>query len=257
MLQVKGLNAGYKEMHILFDVNTVIDEGITAFIGPNGSGKSTLLKAIFGLATIYSGEITYDGLDITRLKSHAKTRMGIVYLPQINNVFPNLSVKENLIIAGYNLDKRDLKERMDTVIDIFPELERLKSRKAGVLSGGERQFLAFSTALIRKSDVLMLDEPTAHLSSKLAESVFKKIVELRDRLKLRIALVEQNIVGALGISERANLLVSGKIVFNGGARELLERIKHTPDVMRINKQKVEINEDKKIMEGVEFIGEHP
>ncbi len=226
MLQVKGLNAGYKELHILFDVNTAIDAGITAFVGPNGSGKSTLLKAIFGLITIYSGRIIYDGMDITRMKPYMKTRMGITYLPQINNVFSNLSVKENLIIAGYTLDKSELNERIQTVLDIFPELEESMGRKAGVMSGGEKQFLAISTALIRKSEVLMLDEPTAHLSSKLAESVSQKIVELRDKLKLRIALVEQNIRSALGISDRANLLLGGKIVFSGNPSELLEQINH-------------------------------
>jgi branched-chain amino acid transport system ATP-binding protein len=230
MLRVKELNAGYKELQILFDVNAAIDEGITAFIGPNGSGKSTLLKAIFGLTTIYGGRITYNGADITLMKPHAKTRLGITYLPQIENVFPTLSVKENLVIAGYTLDKGALKERMDAALDIFPELEGLMRKKAGVLSGGEKQFLAISSTLIRNSEVLMLDEPTAHLSPKLAESVFKKIVELRDRLKLKIALVEQNIGGALEISDRANLLVSGKIVFSGDAGELLARVKQEKQI---------------------------
>ncbi len=222
---MKGLNAGYKELHILFDVNTAIEDGITAFVGPNGSGKSTLLKAIFGLATVYSGRIIYDGMDITRMKPYTRTRLGITYLPQVNNIFSDLSVRENLIIAGYTLDRSEFEDRLSTVMDIFPELERLKSRKAGVLSGGEKQFLAISTALIRKSEVLMLDEPTAHLSSKLAEKVFQRIAELRDRLGLRIALVEQNVRGALEISDRANMLVGGRIVFEGDASELLERIR--------------------------------
>ena len=226
MLQIKGLNAGYKELHILFDVNATIDRGITAFLGPNGSGKSTLLKSIFGLTTIYSGKITYNGKDITSIPPHKKTRMGISYLPQVNNVFPNLSVRENLIIAGYTLEKRELKERIDAVLTIFPELERLMNRKAGVLSGGERQFLAIASSLIRNADVLMLDEPTAHLSAEVSSQVFSKIADLRDKLNLKIAIVEQNIHGVLEISDRANFMVGGRIVFSGKPQELLERLKH-------------------------------
>lgn len=226
MLQTKRLNAGYKELHILFDVDATINsKGITTVVGPNGSGKSTLLKAIFGLATIHSGEVEFNGTDITKVPPHNRTKMGIAYLPQVDNVFANLSVEENLKIAGYTLEKTELKDRIDLALDIFPELERFMKRKAGTLSGGERQFLAIATALVRKAELLMLDEPTAQLSPKFAEHVFDKIVELRDRLKLTILLVEQNVQRALEISDNAYLLVSGRVAFDGKASELLEHEK--------------------------------
>jgi len=226
VLQTKRLNAGYKELHILFDVDATINsKGITTVVGPNGSGKSTLLKAVFGLATVHSGSVTFNGEDITKVPPHNKTKMGIAYLPQVDNVFANLSVEENLKIAGYTLDKTELKDRIDLALDVFPELQNFMKRKAGTLSGGERQFLAIATALVRKSELLMLDEPTAQLSPKFAEHVFDKIVELRDRLKLTILLVEQNVQRALEISDNAYLLVSGRVVFDGKANELLEHEK--------------------------------
>lgn len=226
MLRTEKLNAGYKELHILFDVNADIRrKDITTVVGPNGSGKSTFLKAVFGLATIHSGKVIYKDQDITRVPPHERTKMGIAYLPQTDNVFTNLTVEENLKIAGYTLEKDELKDRIDLALDVFPELTKYMKRKAGTLSGGERQFLAIATALVRKSEILMLDEPTAQLSPKFAEIIFSKILELRDRLGLTILLVEQNVKRALEISDRAYMLISGRVVFEGKASDLLEHEK--------------------------------
>jgi branched-chain amino acid transport system ATP-binding protein len=226
MLRVEGLNAGYKELHILFDVNAEVEKNsITTVVGPNGSGKSTLLKAVFGLATVHSGRVIFKDEDITKIPPHEKTKLGLAYLPQIENVFVNLTVLENLKIAGYVLPNDELKERMDLALDVFPELRYHLNRKAGTLSGGERQFLAIAMALVKRSELIMLDEPTAQLSPKLADAVFDKIVELRDRLKLTILLVEQNVKRALEISDNAYMLISGKVVFEGSAIELLEHEK--------------------------------
>ena len=226
MLRTEKLNAGYKELHILFDVNADIRrKDITTVVGPNGSGKSTFLKAVFGLATIHSGKVIYKDQDITRVPPHERTKMGIAYLPQTDNVFTNLTVEENLKIAGYTLEEDELKDRIDLALDVFPELTKYMKRKAGTLSGGERQFLAIATALVRKSEILMLDEPTAQLSPKFAEIIFSKILELRDRLGLTILLVEQNVKRALEISDRAYMLISGRVVFEGKASDLLEHEK--------------------------------
>jgi branched-chain amino acid transport system ATP-binding protein len=226
VLRTEKLNAGYKELHILFDVNADIRrKDITTVVGPNGSGKSTFLKAVFGLATIHSGKVIYKDQDITRVPPHERTKMGIAYLPQTDNVFTNLTVEENLKIAGYTLEKDELKDRIDLALDVFPELTKYMKRKAGTLSGGERQFLAIATALVRKSEILMLDEPTAQLSPKFAEIIFSKILELRDRLGLTILLVEQNVKRALEISDRAYMLISGRVVFEGKASDLLEHEK--------------------------------
>lgn len=226
MLRTEKLNAGYKELHILFDVDAEVKKKqITCVVGPNGSGKSTLLKAIFGLATVHSGKVIFKDEDITRIPPHNKTKMGIAYLPQTDNVFTNLTVEENLKIAGYTLENDELKDRIDLALEIFPELRYQMKRKAGTLSGGERQFLAIATALVRRAKLLMLDEPTAQLSPKFAEIIFNKIVELRDRLGLTILLVEQNVKRALEISDRAYMLISGRVVFEGKANDLLEHEK--------------------------------
>ena len=226
MLHTEKLNAGYKELHILFDVDVDIEKNkITTVVGPNGSGKSTLLKSIFGLTTVYSGRVVFRDEDITNLQPHNRTKKGIAYLPQIENVFGNLTVEENLKIAGYTLEKSETKYRIALALDVFPELVRYMKKRAGALSGGERQFLAIATALVRKAELLMLDEPTAQLSPKMAGIIFEKIVELRDRLKLTILLVEQNITGALEISDNAYLLASGRVVFGGKAKELLKHDK--------------------------------
>ncbi len=226
MLRTEKLNAGYKELHILFDINANIkSKEITTIVGPNGSGKSTFLKAIFGLATIHSGNVFFNGKDITKVPPHDKTRLGIAYLPQVDNIFVNLTVEENLKIAAYTLDKSEIKDRISIALDAFPELERFMKRKAGTLSGGERQFLAIATALVRKANILMLDEPTAQLSPKFAELIFQRILDLRDKYKLTIILVEQNVQKALEISDDAYVLVSGRVAFKGRASDLLEHEK--------------------------------
>jgi branched-chain amino acid transport system ATP-binding protein len=221
VLRTENLNAGYRRLQILFDVSINIDKGITAIIGPNGSGKSTLLKSIFGIATIHSGKVFLNGKDITKLPPHEKVKLGIAYLPQTENVFSNLTVEENLKIAGYGVEKHELKERIDSAIGLFPELRAFLKRKAGSLSGGERQMLAMASALVKDAKIMMLDEPTAQLSPKLAEKIFEKVQMLRDEKNLTIVLVEQNIKKVLEISERVYLFASGRIVFAGSSSELI------------------------------------
>lgn len=226
MLRVENLCAGYKELHILFDMNAVLEKGkITTIAGPNGSGKSTFLKSIFGLATIHSGRVIYKNKDITTIPPHEKTKIGIAYVPQVNNIFINLTVEENLRIAGYTLEKGEYIERLDLVMEMFPELKKKFKQNGGTLSGGERQFLAIASALIKKAELLMLDEPTAMLSPKLAGETFKKITELSKALGLTVLIVEQNVKKALEISDNAYMLMNGRTVFEGKSEELLSHEK--------------------------------
>lgn len=226
MLKVENLSAGYGELRILFDVNASLEsEKITAIAGPNGSGKSTLLKAVFGLATIHQGRILYRGRDITQLQPHDKTRMGIAYLPQVDNIFINLTVEENLRMAGYVLEEGEYLERRNLALEIFPDLKDRLKQNAGTLSGGERQFLALASALIRRADLLLLDEPSAMLSPKFASTIFKKILELKEKFGLTILIVEQNIKKALEISDYAYVLINGRVIFQGTSKELLEHEK--------------------------------
>jgi len=226
MIKVSGLNAGYRKLQVLFDVSASFDrEKINVIIGPNGSGKSTLLRSIFGLTTIYSGSITLDGVELVGRAPHEIARIGVAYLPQTENIFENLTVEENLRMAGYVLKRDELEERVEEMAELFPVIKRYWRRRARLLSGGERQMIAMAMALLRKPKVMLFDEPTGGLAPKIASEVLSKIVELRDALRMTIILVEQNARKALEIGDKAYLLVGGRLVFEGECRELLNHPK--------------------------------
>jgi len=200
----------------------VTNNQIVVIVGPNGSGKSTLLKTIAGLASIFSGSIELDGLKITGMPAHTIAKMGLAYLPQTDSTFAHLTVLENLRMSGYTVRREDFDSRLKSGLDMFPQLSSYLNSKVLNLSGGERQMVAMTMALIRKPKVIMFDEPTANLSPKLATEVLKKVAELPATLGLTVVLVEQNAKKALEIGDRAYLLVSGKKAFEGSAKELLE-----------------------------------
>lgn len=222
MLEIEGLNAGYGKLHILFDVSTKVeDKKITVIVGPNGSGKSTLLKTIMGITQVYSGKIFLNGNNILGLQPHTVTKRGIAYLPQVDNVFTNLKVRENLLMAGYILNRDDAIKRVQEALNDFPFLNAYLNRRAGALSGGERQMLAMAMALIRRPEIILFDEPTASLAPKMALEVLKKILSLRDNYGITIMLAEQNAKRALEYGNHALLLVSGRVMYEGGSQELL------------------------------------
>jgi len=222
LLQVKDLNAGYGRLQVLSNVDfRADDKELTVVVGPNGCGKSTLLKTIFGLTTVYSGSITIDSVDLTNLLPHQIARQGVAYLPQVDNVFSNLTVKENLLMAGYTVEKTDCDARLEEVKNVFPILGDYSKRMAGTMSGGERQMLAMGMALLRKPRIMLFDEPTGNLSPKLTTQVLNKIRELKDKLGIAIVLVEQSARKALEAGDRCYLMVSGRPVFNGKPKDLL------------------------------------
>lgn len=222
LLEVQNISAGYGRLHILSDISIqAADKEITVIVGPNGSGKSTLLKTIAGLTTIYGGEVRLDGNKISSLPAHEIVKRGLAYLPQTESVFTQLTVAENFKMAGYTVSKKEFDNRLKSGIDMFPQLTNYLNSKVQNLSGGERQMVAMTMALIRKPEVIMLDEPTANLSPKLATEVLQKVVELKTNLGMTVLLVEQNAKKALEIGDRAYLLVGGKKVFEGSTIELL------------------------------------
>jgi len=222
IIRVAGLNSGYVNSHILFGVDFEAKEKeITIIVGPNGSGKSTLLKSIFGLCNVYSGEISYHGKNITGLAPYEVARQKIAYLPQINNIFANLTIKENLTMASYTLDSKTQSSRLPEIFETFPILKKYEKSKADTLSGGERQMLAMAMALIRRPIVMLFDEPTASLSPKLADEVLSKIKQIRDDFGITVILVEQNVKRALKMGDYVYLLANGKGVFKGKSGELL------------------------------------
>jgi len=223
LLEVEELTAGYGDIRVIEDVSFSLGSGeLLAVLGPNGSGKSTLVKAVMGLATVHSGRILFRGEDVTRLKPHEKARRGMVYVPQMNNVFERLTVRENLIMAGYTIGD-ELQDRIEEVLELLPPLRRLMGRKAWTLSGGERQMLALAMALVRSPELLILDEPTASLAPPVAEKIIGLIAQIRESEDVGIILVEQNAKLALSISDEALLMVSGKQVYMGDANKLLSR----------------------------------
>lgn len=223
MLKIEDINAGYGRLHVLFDINAKVKgKHITVIVGPNGSGKSTLLKTVMGITQVYSGEILFSGRNILGLPPHAVTKLGIAYLPQVDNVFANLKVKENLLMAGYILGRDEARERAEEILDDFPVLNKYMNRRAGTLSGGERQMLAMAMAMIRRPEIMLFDEPTGSLAPKMALEVLDKIVKLRDDYGITLVLAEQNARRALEHGDEAILLVSGRVMYEGNSKELLK-----------------------------------
>lgn len=220
---VQDIFAGYGKLHILSGVTlNAKPREVTVIVGPNGSGKSTLLKTIAGLTTIYQGTIKHNDQEIAGMASHKIARSGIAYLPQTDNVFTNLTVTENLRLAGYTINDNDYRTRLRRIFQLFPQLSAYRNTKALSLSGGERQMLAMALALVREPNVMMFDEPTANLAPKIATQVLNLISSLAREIGLTILLAEQNARRALEIGDAAYLLVGGKSAFEGTARELLE-----------------------------------
>ena len=225
MLHIRDLNSGYGKLEVLFDINlTAKEREITVVVGPNGAGKTTLLNSISGLATVHSGEILFMDKPLVGRPPYEIARMGVAYLPQLGNVFSELSVHDNLVMAGYMLRKKgkeELESRVDEVVEMFPILKQFIDRRAGTLSGGERRMLAIAMALLRRPKVMMLDEAATDLAPKIATQMMNKVIELRDELGMTIVLVEQSAKKALEIGDQAYLLVSGRILFEGKPEKLL------------------------------------
>ncbi len=219
MLKLGNVFSGYGKMEVLHGIDLEVEKGeIVSVLGPNGAGKSTLLNTIFGIANILRGSITFNGRSIVGLKPNQITRIGIGYTPQISNVFPSMTVLENLEIGAYHR-RDDIRGDLEEVFQLFPEIERRKHNLAKTLSGGERQMLAVARALMAKPKLLLLDEPTAGLAPKAASLLMKKILEIRER-GITVLLVEQNVKRALDVSDRAYVLVGGRIVHSGSSEEL-------------------------------------
>jgi branched-chain amino acid transport system ATP-binding protein len=223
VLSVKNLNSGYDKFCVLYDVNVEVPEKqISVVVGPNGAGKTTLLNSISGLATITGGEIIYKGENITGIPSYVTPKIGISMVPQSGNVFADLTVMENLTMAGYTLDSEEANEQAVEVLEFFPALKDFVARKAGTLSGGERRMLAIGMGLVRKPKLMLLDEVSMDLAPILAKRVIAKVAELRDEFGLTILLVEQMAKAALEIGDNAYLLTSGEMRFSGDAKDLLK-----------------------------------
>jgi branched-chain amino acid transport system ATP-binding protein len=221
--------AGYVPgVDILNGVDLVLNEGeLVAIIGPNGAGKSTLLKAAFGLIPVRSGSVTFNGADISNRKAHELVEMGIGYVPQINNIFPSLTVRENLEM-GLFLQPEKVNEQIGFVVDMFERLGERMGQRAGSLSGGERQMVAMGRALMAEPSVLLLDEPSAGLSPALQDQVFIRTRQI-NRSGVGVIMVEQNARRCLQICDRGYVLDQGTNAYTSTGEELL----HDPKVIEL------------------------
>ena len=216
------IKAGYGDVVIVDEVSIAVNEGETiAIVGPNGSGKSTLLKSLLGFAQLIEGTIIYQGQDITGITPDQAVGIGIGYVPQTNNVFTNLSILENLEMGAYiRRGRKSIKDDINEIYHLFPELEHRKKVYAGNLSGGERQMLAIARAMMAKPKVLLLDEPLASLSLKSVDIILAKLEIIREA-NTALIIIEQNVKKALDFANRAYVLVNGVCVMEGDTASIL------------------------------------
>jgi branched-chain amino acid transport system ATP-binding protein len=221
VIECNGIAAGYvKGLNILQGVDLLVNEKeIVSIIGPNGAGKSTLLKAIMGIIDISGGRFYINGNEKTNTPTHEIVREGVGYVPQVENVFPSLTIEENLEIGSWTLNS-NIKETISKIFDDFPMLKERRKDKAGNLSGGQRQILALARALTTSPEILLLDEPSAGLSPVAIKEVFEIIKNINSK-GVAILLVEQNAKRALNFSDRGYVLDQGRNAYQGNGQELL------------------------------------
>ena len=252
LLEASGVKSGYGEMEILHGVSMRLNRGeIVAVLGPNGAGKSTLIKTIFGLLKPSAGSVVFAGRDVTGFAPERLVVLGLAYVPQVSNVFPSLTVRENLEMGGITLrrpfwlrmmaaagqkppwdpdtqDADTLEDRIERVLKLFPDLRGRMKDRVGTLSGGQQHMVAFAKSLILEPKVLLIDEPSAGLAPNLVTLVFEKISEIREH-GTSIVLVEQRARRALQLSDRGYILDMGKNKFEDRGEALLRN----PDIGRL------------------------
>lgn len=233
MLILKGVDVFYGKLHILKKITLHLREGeVVALLGANGAGKSTLLKAIIGLLKINSGQILYKGEPLHPLPPEKRVSLGIVLVPEGKGIFKPLTVEENLLLGAYSkysfFRRSEIKYYLQHIYTFFPMLKERRKQLAGTLSGGQQQILAIARALMAQPRLLLLDEPSMGIAPNLVKEIFQHIKKLKEELKLTILLVEQNAKAALKIADRAYVLETGKIIFEGEARAIADN----PEVQR-------------------------
>jgi ABC-type branched-subunit amino acid transport system ATPase component len=230
LLKVDSISAGYGDSEILHSVSMEVRESeIVSIVGPNGAGKSTLMKTIFGLLHPRGGTIQLGDKDISRHTPYQIVGLGMCYVPQVANVFTDLTVEENLEMGAFLLKEGDLEERKERVYDLFPRLKERRRQRAGKMSGGERQMVAMGSALMLDPTLVLMDEPSAGLSPKMVELIFERIAHINRDGGPAILIVEQNAQLSLQMAHRGYVLASGENRFEGTGQDLL----NDPEVGRL------------------------
>ena len=211
MLKVKDIVSGYGKVDVLHNLSFEVKHEIYAVLGANGAGKTTLMKTLARLLPLHNGSIEYNNADISDCTPYETSAKGIAFVPQENNVFEDLSIKENLSIGSTLLERKLKKQKMEEVYEVFPDLHGLRNQKAGSLSGGEAQMCAFGRALMQNPELILLDEPTAGLSPKYVGMFFEKVKQIHDQKDVSILISEQNATKAIEIADKVMVLKLGKI----------------------------------------------
>jgi ABC-type branched-subunit amino acid transport system ATPase component len=221
LLEVSNVVSGYGSTDVLHGVSVNVDQNeIVTIIGPNGAGKSTLFKTIMGYLIPSTGNISFLGEDVTKLEPNKKVERGLAYVPQLENIFPSLTILENLEMGGYSKDIEAIKKGIERAYGAFPILKDRRNQRARTLSGGQRQMLALSMALMTQPALLLLDEPSAGLAPKVAEEVFNQI-NILHKEGIGIMIIEQDAHRSLSISDRGYVLTMGQNHFDGSADKIL------------------------------------
>lgn len=221
LLDARSVTAGYNGLPIIHDLSIRVGKGETVLvIGPNGAGKSTLVKAITGDLPLMEGTITLGGVDVSGLAADLRAKRGVGYVPQLNDVFPTLTVADNLEMGGYSLPPRVARARVAALFERFPQLVPLRRRRARQLSGGERKLVAITRALVPEPELLILDEPTANLSPQVARQIINEVVAEIAQSGRAVLLIEQRVSLALPVASWVNIIVAGRERHSGPAGEL-------------------------------------
>ena len=228
LLTVEGAVSGYGEMQVLNGVSLEVGQTeIVSIVGPNGAGKSTVMKLVFGLLKPWQGTVTFGGHDISGMAPEKLVRLGLSYVPQVDNVFPNLTVEENLEMGGFTREG-SLAEQKERVYELVPRLAERRRQRAGKMSGGERQMVAMGRALMLDPKLLMLDEPSAGLAPLLVDMIFERIVDI-NASGVAVLMVEQNAKKSLALADRGYVLATGQNQVDGPGKRLLD----DPEVARL------------------------
>jgi ABC-type branched-subunit amino acid transport system ATPase component len=222
--QAEGIEAGYGGSPVITDVSVQVGQGeVVSVVGPNGSGKSTLLKSLVGVVRVTSGRVTLADLEITNWATQDIARAGVGYVPQVEDVFGPLTVRENLEVGGYLLAPRDVQARIDHVAEVFPALRGMLGRRADKLSGGERKMLAMGRVLMLQPKLFLLDEPTANLAPAIAKSLLEGNIRSLAASGAAVLLVEQRARSALQVSDWTYVMGGGRCRISGASAELASR----------------------------------
>lgn len=223
VLEVRDLHTGYGDIPVLEGVDVTVEaDEVVGIVGPNGAGKSTIFKAIMGYLEPWEGTITFDGRSIGGTQPSELVKLGIGYVPQNENVFPKMTVRENLLMGGFTVDDDTFEENVDDLLGLFPRLQERQNQKVRTMSGGEQKMVAVARALVTRPELVLFDEPSAGLMPKYVDTIFEKIRQIQEARGISFLIIEQNVTTLLENTDRTYVIRDGGVRLEAESRRLLE-----------------------------------